>query len=64
MFENPVWYAHATYDDGTEIYREFPYIEGDNYRAECNRQQTLEEWCIENHDGCNWYSVGVTEGLD
>lgn len=64
MYERPVWFAHATYEDGTEIYREFPYTEGDNYSAECDRQQALEEFLIMEHDGCTWYSVGVTEGLN
>jgi len=63
MFENPVWFAHATYEDGTEIYREFPYAEGGYYAAEIDRQHELEEFLLE-RDGCTWYSVGVTEGLN
>lgn len=51
------WLAYATYDDGTEIRKEFPYNENGNYSKECDRQYALEAWLINAHEGCNFYSV-------
>ena len=51
------WEARAVYEDGTEICEKFPYRENDNYTKENLRQSELEEWLIEQHDECKWYSV-------
>lgn len=52
-----MWNAVAEYEDGTRIEKNFPYNEGGNYNAECERQHELEEWLIGLHDGCTFYSV-------
>lgn len=52
-----MWNAYAEYADGTVIDRDFPYCEGANYSAECERQYDLEAWLLEQHDGCTFYSV-------
>lgn len=52
-----MWEAIAEYADGTSIDKYFPYNENGNYSMECERQQDLEEWLLEQHEGCIWYSV-------
>lgn len=56
-----MWNAVAEYADGTRIEKDFPYNEGGNYNAECERQYELEAWLIEQHEGCTFYSVSYTE---
>jgi hypothetical protein len=56
-----MWEARATYEDGTEVCKYFPYNENGNYTAECERQYELEEWLLGYHDGCTWYSVTYVE---
>lgn len=56
-----IWEARAEYEDGTEIEKHFPYNEDDNYEMECKRQQVLEEWLINQHEGCVCFSVSVVE---
>jgi len=51
------WEAVGRYDDGTEIVKYFPYYEDGNYSAEADRQYSLENWIIDAHPGCNFYSV-------
>ena len=58
---NYKWVASATYDDGTSIEADFPYMENGIYSLENIRQHKLEEWLIEQHEGCNWYSVAIYE---
>lgn len=55
------WVARAEYADGTSIEKRFPYSEGGNYSAECDRQYELEDWLIQRHDGCTWYSVDYVD---
>lgn len=40
------WLAYAEYEDGHVIERVLPYYENGNYRAEDERQYTIEEWLI------------------
>jgi len=49
------WEARATYDDGYEIDKVFPYPL--NNAKDDDQQQELEEWLMSIHDGINWYSV-------
>lgn len=56
-----VWLAHGEYADGTVIEKEFPYYEDGNYIAEADRQHDLEQWLLDIHDGCEFYSVDVQE---
>lgn len=56
-----MWIARAEYKDGTEIEKTFPYYEDDDWEKECKRQQQLEEWLINQHEGCVWYSVSCIE---
>lgn len=55
------WLAIGRYDDGTEIEKKFPYLENGNYNAEEQRKYELESWLIEQHEGCNFYSVDYVE---
>ena len=57
------WIASATYDDGTSVEKEFSYAEKGIYSLEDERQHELEEWLIEQHEGCNWYSVACVEDI-
>lgn len=52
-----MWEASARYADGTEITKYFPYHENGNPRAENDRAFALEEWLIDQHEDCIWYSV-------
>lgn len=52
-----MWFAVAEYADGTRVEKSFPYREGGNYHAECERQYEIEAWLIGRHDGCTFYSV-------
>lgn len=54
------WNAAATYADGTEIDKDFPYCERGNYKAECDKQYALEWWLmeqIEKYGDIEWHSV-------
>lgn len=51
------WNARATYADGTEIDKDFPYTADGNYSKECEEQYRIEAWLLEEHEGCTWYSV-------
>lgn len=52
------WEARATYEDGYEIDKEFPYTANGNYLKEDEEQYKIEAWLIEEaHEGCTWYSV-------
>ena len=51
------WNAMATYDDGTIIDRDFPYTANGNYSKEIEEQYEIESWLLEEHEGCNSYSV-------
>jgi hypothetical protein len=37
-----MWNAVAEYADGTRVEKNFPYNEGGNYSAECERQYELK----------------------
>lgn len=53
-YENGAWEALAEYEDGTSVSRLFEY----NDRKSENRQQhEIEEWLLNRHPGCVWYSV-------
>lgn len=56
-----MWIARAEYADGTEIEKDFPYFEDGDWERECKRQQQLEEWLINQKDGCIWFSVSCEE---
>ena len=49
------WEARATYEDGFEIDKEFPYPL--NRKSDDDQQFELEEWLLNVHEGCTWYSV-------
>ena len=49
-----MWEARAEYADGTSVYRVF---ESDPCKGDADEQYELEQWLIERHDGCTWYSV-------
>ena len=49
-----MWEARAEYADGTAVERMF---ESNPYKNEDDEQYELEEWLIEHHEGCTWYSV-------
>ena len=51
------WNARATYADGTEIDKDFPYKAGGNYQKEEEEQHRYEELLLEAHEDCTWYSV-------
>lgn len=61
---NFVWEAVADYEDGTHIEKLFTYNENDNYSKECERQHELEEWLLQKHEGCTFYSVACVEAED
>lgn len=52
-----MWEASATYGDGTYVKKYFPYKENGNYYLENEMQYELEEWLIDYHENCTWYSV-------
>lgn len=52
-----MWLAEAEYADGESITRWFAYDEHDNYQQEGDRIHEIEEWLIQKHDDCTWYSV-------
>jgi hypothetical protein len=54
------WLASATYADGTEVEKEFPYT-AENYREEQEEQYRLESWLLDYHPDCTWYSVSFVE---
>lgn len=56
-----MWCAIGEYVDGTRIEKNFPYWENDNYLAENERQYELENWIINAHDNCIFYSVNYVE---
>ena len=49
------WEARATYGDGYEIDKDFPYPL--NNKKDDDQQFELEEWLLNIHEGCTWYSV-------
>lgn len=55
------WEAIAEYDDGTRIEKRFPYHEGGNYEQENERQYQLEEWLLQAHDGCTFYTINYVQ---
>ena len=55
-----MWIAVAEYADGMTVEGKFTYREGGSYIAECERQQELEAWLIEQHEDCIYYSVTYT----
>lgn len=49
------WEARATYEDGYEIDKKFPYpLDRSN---DDEQQHELEEWLMNVHEGITWYSV-------
>lgn len=59
-----MWEAIGRYADGTEIEKYFPYNEDDRYALECEKQFKLEEWLINAHEDCIFYSVECVEKED
>lgn len=59
------WIAKATYEDGTEIEKEYPYTANGNYYLENEEQHKIECELIEDnfykYGLCTWYSVDYTE---
>ena len=55
------WNARATYNDGTEIDKDFPYTANGSYEREDEEQHDIEEWLIDEREGCNWYSVNYVD---
>lgn len=53
-----MWEARARYKDRTEVDRLF---EESPSLSEEEDQFRLEEWLIERHPGCVWYSVNWVE---
>ena len=51
------WNARARYADGYEIDRDFPYTANGNYEKEDLEQYKYEEFLLQTHNGCVWYSV-------
>lgn len=49
------WEARATYEDGFEIDKEFPYPL--NNESDNEQQYYLEAWLMNIHKGITWYSV-------
>lgn len=49
-----MWEARAEYADGTSVERLF---ESNPYKNDNDEQQELEEWLIDRHPECTWYSV-------
>ena len=49
------WEARATYLDGYEIKKDFPYPL--NNKNDSDQQFELEEWLLQKHDDCTFYSV-------
>ena len=49
------WEARGTYEDGYEIDKDFPYPL--NNKKDDDQQFELEEWLLNIHEGCTWYSV-------
>lgn len=56
------WEASARYADGTEVCKNFPYMEEDSYASESQRQYELEEWLLNYHPDCIWFSVTYVAG--
>lgn len=56
-----MWCAIGEYADGTRIEKKFPYWENGNYAAEIERQYSLENWIINAHENCTFYSVDYVE---
>lgn len=54
------WEARATYEDGFEIEKTFPYTANGNYAKECKEQYDLECWLatFANEHG-TWTSYSV-----
>lgn len=61
MLENPVWHAHAEYEDGTVIDKKFPYTSDGDFEDEENRKYEIECWLLNYHEGCISYSVDCDE---
>lgn len=59
------WLAKATYEDGTEIEKEYPYTANGNYYLEEEEQYMIECELIEDNyysfGECTWYSVDYVE---
>lgn len=51
------WNAQARYADGFQIDRDFPYTANGNFLKENEEQQEYEEFLLQAHKGCVWYSV-------
>lgn len=51
------WLGQARYADGMEIERAFPYTANGKSRLEEAEQFCIEEWLINEHPDCVWYSV-------
>lgn len=49
-----MWIASADYKDGTRVDR--PFCDTPD-KSDSEREYELEEWLIEHHEGCTWYSV-------
>lgn len=56
-----MWHGEAEYADGTYIEKDFPYMANGSYTKENEEQYACEEWLIEAHEGCVWYSVVYVE---
>ena len=60
MFDT--WNAYAEYKDGTAIDKNFTHYNVFNsYEDECNYQQHLEEWLMNQHQGITFYSVCIID---
>lgn len=59
-----MWEAVAEYADGTTVRKYFTYNENGNWLAENERQHELEEWLLNYHDDCTFYSVEFVEDPD
>lgn len=56
-----MWNAIGEYADGTRIEKNFLYWENGNYSAENERQYELENWIVNAHENCIFYSVNYVE---
>ena len=55
------WNARATYEDGFEIDKHFPYNAKGIPELEEEEQHRLEEWLLTIHKGCTWYTVNYEQ---
>lgn len=57
-----LWNAYAEYEDGTIIDVDIPH-DTHTYADECDYQQYLEEWLMNQHNRITFYSVSIIDEI-